>query len=241
MKTLCKLIGGSHLYSLANENSDIDYRGIFCNTEVSKIIGLDRFDCQTKQSEEEDSVFYEVRHFLSLLRKTNTQVLEILFAPDSSFLELDDQFKDLVLDERYHFIDTKRLFSSIMGYMNGEKRLISGERKGQIGKKRYESVKKFGYSPKNMANYIRLALVASTFFNSRRYVVDCNEFDEYSLLRKIREAPESFDELEIEDMITNFEQKVKDSFNNRDQTKDLTFDEEYANFVLSKIYKPYLL
>lgn len=241
MKTLCKLIGGSHLYGLANKNSDIDYRGIFCNTEVSKIIGLDRFDCQTKQSEEEDSVFYEIRHFLSLLRKTNTQVLEILFAPEDKFLERSFTFKTLVINERMRLMDTKRLFSSLMGYINGEKRLVLGERKGQIGKKRFMAVEKYGYSYKNLCNCLRLNMIGIEFFKSQRYVVDCKEFEEYDLLYDIKNNPEKFNKKFAAEIMDEFEQKVKDSFDNRDQTKDLTFDEEYANFVLSKIYKPYLL
>lgn len=240
MKVLAKILGGSHLYGLANDQSDLDYRGIFCNTDLSKILGLDRFDCENKLTNEVDLLLFEIRHFLSLLRKTNTQVLEILFAPENKFVELDNDFKILVLGHKYKFLDTKKFFKSIMGYLYSERRLVNGERKGQIGKKRYESVKRYSYSPKNYANYLRLCLVAEEFFKTQNYVVDCKEFKEYDLLREIRENPSNFSREDINADMDKYERLVKQSFDNRDKTKDLTFDEGYANFVLWSIYKQYL-
>lgn len=240
MRQLCNILGGSHLYGIANENSDLDYRGVFCNTETSKILGLDRFDCKIKQDDEEDSLYFEIRHFLNLLRKTNTQVLEILFAPQDKFLALDGQFKELAIDNRNKFVDTKRFFRSISGYMHGERRLVNGERKGQIGKKRYELVKKYGYSPKNLANYIRLGLVAQFFFETGVYIVDCSQFKQYDLLKKIRESPESFSIDEAITLMDDCEECAKNTYNNRNVNNDLEFNEKYANKVLLEIYRPFL-
>jgi len=240
MKTLCKLLGGSHLYGLANKDSDIDHRGVFCNTELSKIIGLDRFDCENKQNNEVDSVLFEIRHYFNLLRKTNTQVLEILFAPRSSFLELDAKFEELVLNNRDKFVDSKRFFKSLMGYAHGEAGLVNGKRKGQIGKKRYESVKRFGYSPKNLVNYLRLMLVGERFFQTGNYIVDCSQFKEYDFLKMIKNNPERLSVDHVNELMNSFEEVTKLSFNSRDQSKDLTFDEEYANNCLLEIYKEFL-
>jgi len=240
MKTLCKLLGGSHLYGLANKDSDIDHRGVFCNTELSKIIGLDRFDCENKQNNEVDSILFEIRHYFNLLRKTNTQVLEILFAPRSSFLELDAKFEELVLNNRDKFVDSKRFFKSLMGYAQGERRLVNGERAGKIGKKRYESVKRFGYSPKNLVNYLRLMLVGEHFFETGNYIVDCSQFKEYDSLKMIKNNPERLSVDYVNGLMDSLEEITKLSFYNRDQSKDLTFDEEYANNCLLEIYKEFL-
>lgn len=242
MKTLCKLLGGSHLYGLANKDSDIDHRGVFCNTEISKIIGLDRFDCENKQNNEVDSVLFEVRHYFNLLRKTNTQVLEILFAPRFCFLELDNKFEELVLNNREKFVDTKRFFKSLMGYMQGERLLVNGQRKGRMGKKRYEAIKRFGYSNKNFCNFIRLAMTGINFFDRNDYIVDCREFGYYvyNMLKQIRENPEKYDTEMVNRAMDNYENLLKKSFDNRDQSKDLTFDEEYSNNCLLEIYKEFL-
>lgn len=242
MKTLCKLLGGSHLYGLANKDSDIDHRGVFCNTELSKIIGLDRFDCENKQNNEVDSVLFEIRHYFNLLRKTNTQVLEILFAPRSSFLELDAKFEELVLDNRDKFVDSKRFFKSLMGYTQGERRLVNGERSGRMGKKRYEAVQRFGYSNKNFCNFIRLCMTGMEFFNRNDYIVDCREFGhyKYNALKRIRECPEKYNKEGVNEAMDNYENLLKQSFDSRDQSKDLTFDEEYANNCLLEIYKEFL-
>jgi len=240
MKTLCKLLGGSHLYGLANKDSDIDHRGVFCNTELSKIIGLDRFDCENKQNNEVDSILFEIRHYFNLLRKTNTQVLEILFAPRSSFLELDSKFEELVLNNRDKFVDSKRFFKSLMGYAYNERRLALGERKGKIGKKRYETIKKIGFSNKNATNFLRLCLVAKNFFKTGDYIVDCSRFSEYSLLKDIKEKPENFKIDEVIELMDAYEERMKNAFNDRNINNDLEFDEEYANNCLLEIYKEFL-
>lgn len=240
MKTLCKLLGGSHLYGLANKDSDIDHRGVFCNTELSKIIGLDRFDCENKQNDEVDSILFEIRHYFNLLRKTNTQVLEILFAPRSSFLELDSKFEELVLNNRDKFVDSKRFFKSLMGYAHNERRLVLGERKGKIGKKRYETIKKIGFSNKNATNFLRLCLVAQNFFKTRNYIVDCSQFSEYSLLKDVKENPENFKIDEIIELMDAYEKRMKNAFNDRNINNDLEFNEEYANNCLLEIYKEFL-
>lgn len=240
MKTLCKLIGGSNLYGLSNESSDLDYRGVFCNTKISEILGLDRFDCIAKMDNFQDTVLFEIRHFLTLTKKTNSQVLEILFAPKDKFLELDKDFEELVLDNKHRLINTERFFYSIKNYMLNEKKLVFGEKAGKMGKKRYEATKKYGYSPKNFYNLYRLARIAVEFFKTGEYIVDCKRFEEFDIIKQIRETPEKFSVADIENLAYQWYFEIENAFDSRDQTKDLTFNEEYANFVLSKIYKPYL-
>lgn len=68
MEFLVKYLGGSHSYGLNTESSDLDYRGVFANTEISKILGLDRFDHQDNRKGADES-YFEVRNFLNLLRR----------------------------------------------------------------------------------------------------------------------------------------------------------------------------
>lgn len=69
LKLMCSYLGGSALYSLETPTSDVDKRGVFINTEPSFILGLNRFDSQVKNTTEEDSCYFEIRHFMSLLNR----------------------------------------------------------------------------------------------------------------------------------------------------------------------------
>ena len=65
---LCQLIGGSTLYGLNNENSDIDYRGLFIATDKKYVAGLETID-SIVQTGEIDSTYYSLGRYIQLLRK----------------------------------------------------------------------------------------------------------------------------------------------------------------------------
>lgn len=129
MKIIAEIIGGSHLYGLSTPDSDIDKRGVFLNTEYSKILGLERFDVIKKESE--DTLYFEFAHFLRSLKKTNTQMIELLFANSSSFTQITDEFI-FVRENKYKLIDSELFFKSLVGYIQSEKRLANGERTGSL-------------------------------------------------------------------------------------------------------------
>ena len=94
MNMLVKSLGGSRAYGLDTPESDIDYRGIFINTEPSKILGLDRMDHVQKQ-ETDDVVYYEFRKFFELLHNGNTGTLELLFTEKACLLETSVEFNEV--------------------------------------------------------------------------------------------------------------------------------------------------
>ena len=53
---LVKMLGGSTAFGLNTPESDVDYRGVFVNTEPSKILGLEKLDHIQKQ--ETDDIVY---------------------------------------------------------------------------------------------------------------------------------------------------------------------------------------
>lgn len=144
-KTLCRLYGGSTLYHLSTPESDLDERGVFVHLDPMYILGTRRFDEKRRQPKDtdEDVVLKELSHYCSLLSKSNTEALELLFCDESEFLEIADEFK-FIRDHRFYFIDSKHLFNCLRGYMKGERRLMNGERKGQIGGKRYSKLQEVG-------------------------------------------------------------------------------------------------
>lgn len=191
-KLICQLIGGSTLYGLNTPESDIDYRGLFVAQDKKYLANLDTIE-SIVQTGDIDSTYYEITRYLKLLRKSNTQVLEILFAPKSAFTYRHPIFVDMIINA-YDLIDTNTLKNSLKGYVFSEIRLATGERSGQLGGKRKQNVTEFGFSPKNFVQILRLCRVGMEFFKSARYMVNVKEFDVpfWEQLMDIKSNPKNY-------------------------------------------------
>lgn len=238
MNKLCELIAGSTLYGLNTPESDVDTRGVFINTDPSMILGLWRGD--VLKEEKNDSVFFELVHFFKGLLKTNTQHLEILFAEESNFVILTDEFLE-VKKNKYEFISSQSLFKSLIGYIESEKRLASGERTGDLGSKRKNQIEKYGFSPKNFSHLIRLAYCGKTFFETGVYPVNISSHNKEirDLIFSIKTEPDKYNKDQLLDLSKSFVEELKISFNNR--KKDFKFNESLANNLCLKFYLPYLM
>jgi predicted nucleotidyltransferase len=80
-QVLCKYIGGSHLHGLNTPTSDIDQRGIFTVTHRDYILGTRKFEFLLKQDIQDDISLYEIRKWMDLLRRANTEAMDVLFVP----------------------------------------------------------------------------------------------------------------------------------------------------------------
>ncbi len=242
MKTLCQLRGGSHLYGLETPTSDVDLRGVFMNTDVSTVIGLDRYEHQDIKENGKDEFYFEIRHFLNLLRKTNTQVVEILFAGLHNFQILDPQFLHLILDRKEQFLDSVQFYKSLRGYIQGERRLANGERTGNLGGKRKAALDKYGFSPKNFVQLIRLCHCGITFFERGFYPVNVLQSSPalHSLLMSIKTTPEKYKKEDLNVIVDQYEARLVNVFEKRDWSDDFVFNKDYANEVLLELYYPVL-
>ena len=239
MRYLIKTLGGSTAYGLNTPESDTDYRGVFMNTEPAKILGLSRFDVVQKQ-ETEDEVYYEVRKFFELLKDGNTGALEILFTPEKNILSVDDTFLP-VLKKRTSFVDTEKMYRCLLGYMLSERRLANGERTGQLGGKRKAQLDKYGFSPKNAVQLLRLAWAGRVLFETGDFPVHVGSWnkDMHDLLFTIKTTPEKYSKSQLNTLFDEAEDDMKSSFESRRVT--LTFDLDKANDVLRKLYLPFLV
>jgi predicted nucleotidyltransferase len=166
---LCKILGGSRLYQLQTPQSDTDYRGVFVNTSPSDIFGLTQ-DTQLVSDAEDDVVYYELRKFFNLCKKANTQSLDILFAPEESYVVNNPEW-ETITENRYDLFSSESLKKSLSGYIGGEIRLMLGERTGLLGSKRKEALEKYGYSYKNYVQLRRLIATGIHFFTTGEYQV----------------------------------------------------------------------
>jgi len=237
MKLICQITAGSRLYGLETPESDVDLRGVFLNTKPSTILGLEKNEIFKKESI--DSIFFEFRHFLKGLKKTNTQMMEMLFAESSEFSLLEPEFIE-VKQNKDKLIDSKTFFKSLMGYIYNEKRLANGERTGQLGGKRKNQLDKYGFSPKNFSHLFRLAYCGSIFFETGFYPVNLKKYDSEfrNFIFEVKTKPEKFNKDYLNDFATKSEEKLKIAFQKRN--KEFTFDSNLANKLCHKFYMPFL-
>jgi hypothetical protein len=241
--SLCKFLGGSHLYGLNTPESDMDYRGVFMHTDPSYILGTKRFDEERMQNHTEqiDIVYKELNKMVALLKDSNSEAIEALFAPEEAFTENTEIWKEF-RKHAIHFVDSEKLYKCLAGYMQGEYRLAIGERKGKIGGKRYSKLQEVGYSPKNFTQLFRLAYLGRTFFLEDRFVVNVKKdatTDTFDFLMGVKTKPENFTKEKLTELFHAEDAKLKEAFEARKYT--FRFDEKLANELLLAAYLPYLL
>lgn len=235
MKLICKYLGGSRCYGLETESSDYDYRGVFIHTEVSKIIGLERFDHFETIKENEDIKYKELREWFNLLRRGNTEALECLF--NTNWLEKDKIF-DRILENRWSFVDNNTIFNCLRGYAASELKLANGLRTGKLGGKRKEAIDKYGFSPSNFVNYFRLLECGIRLFRDAEYIVNWKNCNCYSIFMNLKIDPESFLLSHLNALAVYKERELINVFQNC--KIDRKFDNKLANEIIKDIYLKYL-
>jgi len=230
---LCELIAGSRLYGLDTADSDIDYRGIFTYTHPHYLSGFEKVE-SIVQTNEVDSCHYEVMRYLQLLRKSNTQVLEIIFAPTESFTVMTEDIA-YIRQNSYSFIDTKQLKNSLKGYIYSELRLATGERSGQLGGKRKQAVEAYGHSPKNFVQIMRLCEVGRRFFQTGEYMVKVKDFDIelHDRMMDIKTNPQNYSCDQLKNIVEKTFQDLCDSMDN--SKIEFQFDLDLASDIINKI------
>jgi predicted nucleotidyltransferase len=131
-KPLYLVIRGSHAYGTNIETSDTDYSGVFIQS-MDDILGnkyIEQINDDTN-----DTVIYEIRRFLELLRTNNPTILELLNTPEDCILYKDPVF-DVILKNSKKFL-TKQCANSFGKYAAAQ----IGKAKGQNKKQNWEKDK----------------------------------------------------------------------------------------------------
>lgn len=235
---LCRYLGGSHLYGLNTPESDSDERGVFVNSDPAYILGTKRFDeyrnqCHTTKT---DIVYKELSAYMRLLKSANSEAIELLFAPVEAFTVRMHDFAEL--QNNYgRLVDSERLYKCLKGYIQSETRLALGDRKGQIGGSRYETVKTCGYSPKNLVQLLRLAHCGASFYRDGWFPTRLSgTFRDTLLDLKTQKPP--MDREGILALVGIYEHNLDTSY--RTRCSNMKFNEDYANDYLLRMYKKYL-
>lgn len=237
--SLCLYLGGSHLYGLATPNSDVDYRGVYLQTDPLYKYGFLVDENVTKQDATQDVSLQEFTNFLKLAVKSNTQTLECLFAPETAFVKCDPNFEEYVLSHAKEFVNTTVLFKSLTGYLHNERRLAFGERTGQLGGKRKAALDTYGFSYKNFSHMVRLSACGQMFFKTGHYPVDLRLDDPktHELCLKIKTDPSSFTLEELTKLADEAQMNLTLAFDTR--AVDYKPNYEYVRTVLKFFYSNY--
>jgi predicted nucleotidyltransferase len=207
------LIGGSKLYGLDTEESDTDYRGIFLATSPLFNSGLDKIESIVIN--EPDATYYELLRYFQLLRKSNTQALEILFAPDWAFIK-KSKWHDVLVENKERLINSHVLSHSLKGYFHSEMKLATGERTGRLGGKRKGKVDQYGFSPKNFVQMIRLCYVGIHFFQSGEFRVHLRDHNPAltSILVDVKTEPEKWSKEKLTNWANESYKLLEEAINN---------------------------
>jgi predicted nucleotidyltransferase len=235
MKTIAIYEGGSKSYGISTPFSDKDIRFVFVHTDISRILGLERHDYESKQNNEEDSFGWELRHFLGLSQKGNTQILELLF--NDTWLEITPEFKE-IQEHRHELIDSHRVYLCLKGYSHSERYLTLGKKTGNLGSKRKISLEKFGYSYKNLFQFLRLCLAGAHFFQTGIFPVNIRELDKDNLLYSIKTTPENFTINDAIKYMNIYEKFLHESYRNIKVI--YSYNNKIANSFCFKLYYPSL-
>ena len=129
-KIVLKIKGGSHLYGLATENSDLDYIGVFLNTpeelyglKTCEVIEENTVSKQDNGKNDKDAIdckYYSLAKFCSLALGCNPTILEILFV-NSENIVFCDTIGEHLLDNRHLFL-SKKAYHSFLGYAISQKK-----------------------------------------------------------------------------------------------------------------------
>jgi predicted nucleotidyltransferase len=236
MKLICKLLSGSRMYALNTEESDYDYSGVFLNTKYSEILGLDRFDFNGHIIKSTDVSLFEFRHFLYLLQNTNTKVLEILFA--NQFIEKSEEFEEFQ-SKKYEFINSEKLYFSLKGYIESEKKRAIGQ-KSVSSEKRKINIEKYGFNPKNFSHLFRLCYSGIYFFKFDMYPINISEIDEefHQFLLDLKTSPENYTKNQLLILADSYVKELDSSYKNK--KNNYNFNRDLANEFCLKFYSPFI-
>jgi predicted nucleotidyltransferase len=117
MKVLTKVLVGSRLHGLNNEQSDYDYRGIHIHDLKDVLSPFTTLKNTTWIEGDEDNTSYELADFCKGAVHGNATILEVFF---SNHIILDDPITKKMRKNWVKFIDTDRVVMAGRGYASNQ-------------------------------------------------------------------------------------------------------------------------
>ena len=162
-------------YVPQNDPDSIDDKDAMCIVipDKSYYYGLKTFGSRgTKEikKDEWDVVVYELKKYISLLVKSNPNVLALMWLEENDYITRTT-FGDMLIKNRNMFV-SKQAYHSFIGYAHGQAhRMTHMAFEGYMGDKRKKLVEKFGYDCKNACHLIRLLRMGIEYLTEGRLYV----------------------------------------------------------------------
>lgn len=128
-------VAGSRAYGTNGPNSDEDFRGIFCAPREVVLTPFHGNHQTFEDGQEEDTVYYELRHFMKLAAAMNPNVIETLWVRQDDVVRTSVMY-DMLRFNRDAFM-SKRIATTTVGYAEGEFQRVKNklERTGEMSHK----------------------------------------------------------------------------------------------------------
>jgi len=223
----------SHGLYTPNSIDDKDVMGIVIPS-LSYYFGLKSFGNKgTKEikKDEWDIVIYEIRKFVSLLKKSNPNVLSLLWLEKNDYIYVGEAGR-ILIENRDMFL-SKRVYHSYCGYAYSQlHRMTHSACSGYMGEKRKQLVKKFGYDTKNASHLIRLLKMGiETLTEGKLYV---KRRSDASMLLEIKRGEWSLEE--VKRYAGNLFEKIEYSYIHSKLPNEVNSEkvDELLVYILSK-------
>lgn len=123
---LVKHYAGSLAYGTNLPSSDVDIRGLFCADPVNIRTPFYTVK-EVEVTEEEDTKYYELTHFLKLVLDCNPNVIETLWVEEGDILETSPAYQ--MLREHRHSLLSSKIAFTTSGYAISQLSRIKGHNK----------------------------------------------------------------------------------------------------------------
>ena len=127
------VIGGSHAYGLATENSDIDLRGFFVN-KLDDFISLSPPE-DHYEDKKTDTVLYSLHKFVKLLSACNPNVLELM---GQDLVPIYSSQISNYLRDNMHLFLSQRVFTTFAGYSIAQLRRLQNSLSNNVNSEEVE-------------------------------------------------------------------------------------------------------
>ena len=181
MELIYKTKVGSHLYGLATENSDVDYKGIFMPARENaipteeQILGIRPFVphkrqefCEGEGADKVEGTFYSAKYFIELFMKGNPTITELPFCTGEA-VEVKTDLAETVLAFVRDNMITRHIIGGYLGYYNSQLKAFrtgSGRHREKRLKERHDDISKGMYDGKMASHAYRLGVQGIELFST---------------------------------------------------------------------------
>ncbi len=169
--SILTVLTGSRAYGLETKDSDFDYHGVFV-TPTRELLSIGSKPKQTRtwsESVEQDSVAWEVGHFLNLAIHCNPTVLETFVAPVEYATPYGYQLR--VLFESV--LTRKRVYDAFLGYSHNQQKKMFNKPGNPVEAQPSERAWKFA------VQYLRVLLQGERLLRTGKLVLNIAAYGEH--------------------------------------------------------------